>query len=72
MPKVIITLEDKGNGFVSIECNPKMAEMAYIAINTINGISPAQGYAMCAMNAIHAEHKKMQASKSSGLIIKPN
>ena len=51
--KISITLEDKGNGHVAVVFKPSLADMVKQAMNSkMEGMSPAQSYAMVMANVV--------------------
>lgn len=65
MAKIIITIEDKPNGKVKVDCNPSFEAMATLA--KFGKLESAHGYAFTAIRAIREESRKQDPK---GMIIK--
>lgn len=62
MAKVVITIEDKDNGKVSIVSDPSFETMAMMS-NSGSELTSAHGYALCMVRAARTEAKAAEPTK---------
>lgn len=67
MAKMVITIEDKLNGRVQVDMNPKGLEIAML-IKSGAPTTNAHGLALAALNAILREQKLQEKDNKRGII----
>lgn len=71
MPKIIVTIEDRPNGHVSVRSNPSCAQMGETAMKDNRQLTAAEIYAFKMMEACVELSKKVDKYGSNNGIIKP-
>lgn len=62
MAKIIIEIEDREGGGVSVGCTPKAADLLAKHYKTVAGLSPAESYAVFVLNRLRDASKAQEVA----------